>query len=92
MEKVISKLNYRRNTLASALTAGRSNLIGLLVPDSSNPFFGELAREIEREGRARGYLTLLGNTSHDPVIEREYVQALGDLRARAVFVPRVRTH
>ena len=53
VEGAIAQLGYRRNPLASALMAGRSNLVGLLVPDSSNAFFSELAREFEREGKAR---------------------------------------
>ncbi|MFC6445808.1 LacI family DNA-binding transcriptional regulator [Shinella zoogloeoides] len=92
VEQAMEKLNYRRNPVASALTAGRSNLVGLLVPDQSNPFFAELAGEFEREGRARGYLTMLGNTSHDASIELDYVRALADWRVRAVFVASVNEH
>lgn len=92
VETAIAKLNYRRNHVASALTAGHSNLIGLLVPDLSNPFFAELANEFEKEGRARGYLAMLGNTSHDAAIELDYVRALADWRARAVFVTSVNEH
>ena len=92
VEAAIAQLGYRRNRLASALISGKSNLVGLLVPDASNPFFGELAREIEKEAHARGYMTLVGNTGHDSVTERNYVQAMGDLRVRAIFVTSVNDH
>ena len=72
VETAITELGFRRNTLAEALSVGRSNLVGLLVPDSSNAFFGELAREIEHEARRRSLLTLLGNTEYDPEVERVY--------------------
>lgn len=88
----MDKLAYRRNHVASALTAGHSNLVGLLVPDLSNPFFAELAKEFETEGRARNLLTMLGSTSHNPAIESDYVSALADWRARAVFVATVNEH
>ena len=92
VEAAMAKLNYRRNHIASAMSAGHSNLIGLLVPDLSNPFFAELANEFEKEGRARGFLTMLGNTSHDAAIELDYVRALAGWQARAVFVTSVNEH
>jgi len=89
VEKAIADLNYRRNTLASALVGGKTNLIGMLVPDASNAFFSELAREFEREAQARGYLTMLGNTSNDAGVEGKFVDALSGLHARGVFVTSV---
>ncbi|MFE0019886.1 LacI family DNA-binding transcriptional regulator [Amycolatopsis sp. NPDC059021] len=41
VEEAIRLLGYRRNPLAGALSGGRSNLVGLLVPDTANAFFGE---------------------------------------------------
>lgn len=89
VEQAIAQLGYRRNRLASALISGKSNLVGLLVPDASNPFFGELAREVEKAAHARGYMTLIGNTGHEVATERNYLQAMGDLRVRGIFVTSV---
>lgn len=92
VEAAIRKLGYRRNSIASALVGGTTNLIGLLVPDASNLFFSELAREFEREALARGYLTMIGNTSNDVAIESQYISALSDLRAAGAFVVSVNPH
>lgn len=92
VEGAIAQLGYRRNPLASALMAGHSNLVGLLVPDSSNAFFSELAREFEREGKARGFLTLIGNTAYDPAVELDYERAFADLRPRGIFVTSITGH
>src|SRR5690554_3602296 len=78
VEEAIRELGYRRNPIAGALSAGRSNLVGLLVPDTANGFFGELSRHIEGEGRARGLLTLLGNTGYDGDVAEEYRLAFSD--------------
>lgn len=86
VEHAIATLGYRRNSLAGALSAGRSNLVALLVPDSSNAFFGELGRHVEREGRRRGLLTLLGNADYDASAEQDYLAAFSDLRPRGVLV------
>lgn len=86
VERAISDLGYRRDPLAGALSAGRTNLVGLLVPDSSNAFFSEMARHIEEQARARGLLMLLGNTSYDPAAEQDYETAFADLRAVGTLV------
>ncbi|SMH49073.1 transcriptional regulator, LacI family [Rathayibacter oskolensis] len=86
VEAAIAELGYRRNSLAEALSVGRSNLVGLLVPDSSNAFFGELARHIEHEARGRSLLTLLGNTEYDPEVERGYERTFADLRTAGTLL------
>lgn len=86
VEDAIIRLGYRRNSLAGALSVGHTNLVGLLVPDSSNAFFSELARHVEVAARSRGYLTLLGNTNYNREIERGYESAFSDVQAAAIFV------
>lgn len=86
VEAAIRDLGYRKNPLAGGLVAGRTNLLGLLVPDSSNAFFSELSRHFELEAHKRGYLTLLGNTNYDSGTEMEYLQAFADLRAAGTVV------
>ncbi len=86
VEQAITELGYRRDPLAGALSAGRTNLVGLLVPDSANAFFSEMARRIEQQARRRGLLMLLGNTSYDPAVEQEYEAAFADLRAVGTLV------
>lgn len=85
VERAIAELGYRRNPIAGALSVGRSNLVGLLVPDTANGFFGELSRCFEAEGRRRGFTTMLGNTGYDGEIAEEYVLAFSDLRPRGIF-------
>lgn len=86
VERAIAELGYRRNPLAGALSAGSTELIGLIVPDSANAFFSELARHVEGEARERGLLTLLGNTAYSPSAERDYLAAFSDLRPRGILV------
>lgn len=89
VEAAIRELGYRRNPLAGALSAGHSNLVGLLVPDTANGFFGELSRHIEGEGRARGLLTLLGNTGYDADVSEDYRLAFSDLRPWGILTTHI---
>lgn len=85
VERAIRDLGYRRNPIAGALSVGRSNLVGLLVPDTANGFFGELSRCFEAEGRRRGFMTMLGNTGYDDAISEHYITGFSDLRPRGIF-------
>jgi LacI family transcriptional regulator len=56
-------------------------MIGLIVPDSSNPFFAEIAKGVEDAGYERGYSVILCNSNAS--IERELVY-LDLLRSKRV--------
>lgn len=72
----MSKLNYRPNALARSLRQGKTNTIGLVLPDSANPFFAEISRSIEDEAFKQGYSVFLCNTELDTQRELFYVDVL----------------
>lgn len=41
--QAMEELNYQPNELARSLFRKKSNIIGLIIPDISHPFFGEIA-------------------------------------------------
>lgn len=69
----VKKLNYVPNLNARSLSSRRSNLIGVLIPQTepgkefmfSNPFYGELLSSIEYTARQNGYHLLLSGTQED---------------------------
>lgn len=86
VERSIGELGYRRDAIAGALSAGRSCLLGLLVPDLTNGFFGELALEVERAASRRGLVTMVGNVGYEEDALNAYVAAFSDLRPHGVFI------
>ena len=70
------KLGYFPNRVAKTMRTGKSNTIGLILPDLGNPFFPELARAVERSARAAGYGVLLLDTDNDLAIEKNGVDQL----------------
>lgn len=58
----IDKLGYRPNAAARSLITGRSDLVGLIVPDVSNPYFAALAQAVEVEARAEGVSLVLAQS------------------------------
>ena len=70
------ELNYRPNALARSLRQGKTNTLGLVLPDSANPFFAEISRSIEDEAFNKGYSVFLCNTELDTQRELFYVDVL----------------
>src|SRR5258707_15200136 len=60
--KAIQELDYRPNFLARGLRQHNTCMIGLIIPDNSNPFYAEVARAIEDAGFAAGYSVILCNS------------------------------
>lgn len=80
-----AELNYRPNALARAMITRRTNIIGVIVGDSSDPYFSTIVRGIETEARAHGYLVIICNTDRDPLIEQNYLALLHDYQADGVI-------
>lgn len=74
--RVAAELGYSMNPLAQALRRGASNLIPLIVPDITNPFFAELARTTAAAAEARGYQLMLCITGGDAGQTAGYVTSM----------------
>jgi DNA-binding LacI/PurR family transcriptional regulator len=74
--RVAAGLGYSMNPLAQALRRGSSNLIPLIVPDITNPFFAELARTTAAAAEARGYQLMLCITGGDAGQTASYVTSM----------------
>lgn len=70
------KYNFKLNQIAQNLRLKRTNTIGLVIPDISNPFFANLARKIEIELRKHGKLILLCDTNDDTELEIETISLM----------------
>jgi LacI family transcriptional regulator, galactose operon repressor len=76
IDEAIRKLNYQPNGLARNLSRGSSRMIGLVVPEISNPFFAALASAVEEVAFRVGHGVLLCNTRNDPDRELSYLRLL----------------
>jgi LacI family transcriptional regulator len=74
--KAIQELDYRPNYLARGLRQRNTSMIGLIIPDNSNPFYAELARAIEDAGFAEGYSVILCNSDLSDEKQQAYVDVL----------------
>lgn len=72
----ITALNYRPNPHARSLSRGRSDTIGLVVPDVSNPFFAKLAAAVEQHAGQAGIGLMLCSTVNRQSRELDYIERL----------------
>ena len=72
----MEELRYRPNYMARSLRSGETKIIGLVVPDNSNPFFAEISRVIEDVGFENGYSVILCNSDGDLNKEQAYINLL----------------
>jgi len=74
--KEAAKHGYRPNKIAAALRTRRSNLVGVMLPDITNPVFPPIVLGIEDELRKQGYLALVTNAGENPEQQRFVVDQL----------------
>ena len=60
--EVARRLNYQPNAAARTLRSGRSRVIGAVLSDISNVFYGEIAKKLEENAFRKGYTVLFGST------------------------------
>jgi DNA-binding LacI/PurR family transcriptional regulator len=77
----VEKLGFRPNRIARSLRTQETKTIGIIVPDITNSFFGEMVKAIGDIAKARDYTLIVCNADEDPANE---VQALDVLRAGQV--------
>ena len=75
VQKVIEDMGFVPNASARNLRAGRNRVIGLVVPDISNPFFTDLARGVNNAAFAAKYVVILCNTDESSEKESQYLDS-----------------
>jgi DNA-binding LacI/PurR family transcriptional regulator len=72
----VKALNYVPSTLARAMVTKRSKIIGVILPDLTNPFFPMLVRGIEAEAQKNRYTVMLIETDWQPANEKQAIETL----------------
>lgn len=87
--QAIDDLGFVRNESARALRAGRSNSLGFIVPDLSNPFFAALAHGAEELAETRDAVVVLCNSAQSAKHERRHLDQLEQRRVRGIVLTSV---
>jgi LacI family transcriptional regulator len=71
IQAAAKELNYRLNPMARALPTGRTNTLGLLLADITNPMFFDVVRGAERAASLQGYTLILAESQESGAREAE---------------------
>ena len=73
-----ARLDYVPSAAARALSQGRSNLLGLFVPDIVNPFYAQVAQGLEDRAAEARYHCVIVSSHLDPERERHLITSIQD--------------
>lgn len=59
IKKIAQELNYKPNLLARSFVKGKTNIIGLILPDISDEFFSEIIKSVDDTSYQNGYFTMV---------------------------------
>lgn len=85
IQSIIEKYEFQPNALAKGLSETKSNMIGMIVSDIRNPFYGTLFVECEKVANQLGYMVLLCNSLGDNCMEEKHLKNLVNQRVDAVI-------
>jgi len=80
------ELNFQPNIHARRLASRRSNAVGLIISEISNPFFADVIRGFERAASERGLDQILMNTEYEPARIEAAVRRMVMEKARGVAI------
>lgn len=79
IKEVIKETNYSPSIAARSLTIKKTNLIGVVVADISNPFSSYIVKGIDDVARKEDYQIIVGSSSYDYDYEEKYVNKMLDM-------------
>jgi DNA-binding LacI/PurR family transcriptional regulator len=87
----IEELNYRPNLMARSLVERRTRILGVMVSNLRNPFFGGVVSGIQARASELGYRVLFNTGDRKPELEVQAIESLLDLAVDGLILasPRV---
>ena len=79
-------LGYVYNRGAANLRRARSNIVGMVINDLTNPFFAEMAVGCERILQAAGHMSFIANTAESPVRQAEVIRLMQEQGVAGLIV------
>ncbi|HYH02409.1 MAG TPA: LacI family DNA-binding transcriptional regulator [Bacillota bacterium] len=84
--KAIEELNYSPNKAAQRLKKSSSDILGLIVRDITDSYFGEITKGVTERANQLGYLSFICNTGRNPLNELSYHELLWQHRVKGIIL------
>ncbi|WP_334074410.1 MULTISPECIES: LacI family DNA-binding transcriptional regulator [Paenibacillus] len=93
VKELIDKYQFQPNALARSLIKKETGMIGIILPDITNPFFPEVLSGFDREARKKGYTYFLCDTvsanaddAEQYVRESQYLNVLAEKQVDGIVM------
>lgn len=86
IQRLAAEYGYRVNQVARSLATRTTSTLGLVVPETINPFFSKLIDVIVHNARAAGYSLLLNLSGPDQSDEGRCINALYERRVDGIIL------
>ena len=86
VQRVARRMRYVPNIGARNLRRGASNLIGFIVNDITDPFYGIMVQVAEAAAMERGYQLIIADNQWNPEREIAAIEKIVSLRARGLLL------
>ncbi len=84
--EAIRSFGYQPSALAQGLRLNRTKILGMIIPDVTNPFFPGVVRGAEDVAFKHSYRLMLCNTDNNPAKEASYLLELRSFRAAGLLI------
>lgn len=92
VREAMDHLDYKPNLAARTLRTKRSNILGLIIADITNPYYSEMAWNIEYLGNLQNYTVMLCNSEGKPLKEEFYINRLLEMQADGIIIISSKIH
>jgi LacI family transcriptional regulator len=86
VREAIRELDYYPNEIARSLKVKQTRMLGMIIPDITNPFFPDIIRGAEDAAFDRGYFLVTANTDEQISRERRMISALRSYRVGGILL------
>lgn len=88
-EKILEaaeKLGYKPNPVALNLKYGRTNTVGVIVPEMVTPFASQVIEGIQKVLYAKGLKVIIAQSNENPQTERENLRLMQSFRVDGIII------
>ena len=80
------ELDYKPNRMARSLRTGKSNTIGLIVTDISNPFYSRVTHTIENLAYQKNHHLIVASSNENPKREEQLIEMMIDRQVDGLII------
>ena len=82
----MDELGYAPNMNGRAVRVSLTQTIGVVLPNIDNPFFAELAGQLEQVAYENGLALLIGNSNEEPEREERYIRSFVERQVDGILL------